>query len=193
MAPKSEYGSTPDVEKGESTEDKPQKCWCFHATRRTMRTILILIPLLGIWAAEIWWATSAIRTKAYYGDEASLVPLHAFICLYLFVALLVWIPLIWCIIGWAEPFPRYLQYMVLAVFVNLLILYHYDIEHMHGRIKEALCVRHSTTVATRQACDRFTIWFAHKLFLKIVFALQFNHQPTMDDIADDITGLVKSF
>jgi len=158
-----------------------------------MRTILILIPLLGIWAAEIWWATSAIRTKAYYGDEASLVPLHAFICLYLFVALLVWIPLIWCIIGWAEPFPRYLQYMVLAVFVNLLILYHYDIEHMHGRIKEALCVRHSTTVATRQACDRFTIWFAHKLFLKIVFAFQFNHQPTMDDIADDITGLVKSF
>ena len=192
MAPKSEYGSTPDVEKGESTEDKPQKCWCFHATRRTMRTILILIPLLGIWAAEIWWTTSAIRTKAYYGDEEILVPLHAFICLYLFVALLVWIPLIWCIIGWAEPFPRYLQYMVLAVFVNLLILYHYDIEHMYSWMKRD-CARRSTDAATRQACDRFTIWFAHKLFLKIVFALQFNHQPTMDDIADDITGLVKSF
>ena len=184
MAPKSEYGSTPDVEKGESTEDKPQKCWCFHATRRTMRTILILIPLLGIWSAEIWWTIAATRANAYnYGDFKShpAVPLHAYICLFLFVALLVWIPLIWCIIGWAEPFPRYLQYMVLAVFVNLLILYHYDIEHMYSWIKE-WCTRHSTNVAQRQACDRFTIWSAHKLFMQVVFTL---HTDT--NITDAIT------
>ena len=167
MATKSEYGSTPDVEKGESTEDKPQKCWCFHMTRRTMRTILILVPLLGIWAAEIWWTTSAIRTKAYYGDERLLVPFHAYMCFILFVALLIWIPLIWCIIGWAEPFPRYLQYMVLAVFVNLLILYHYDIEHMYSWIMRD-CARRSPKDATRHGCDGFTIWHAHVLFFKLI-------------------------
>ena len=171
MATKSEYGSTPDVEKGESTEDKPQKCWCFHVTRRTMRTVLILIPLLGTWAAEIWWTASEIRNEAYYGysDIALLVPLHAYICFNLFVALLLWIPLIWCIIGWAEPFPRYLQYMVLAVFVNLLILYHYDIEHMYSWAKRD-CARRATDVATRQACDDFTIWSAHALFFKHVLS-----------------------
>ena len=69
MAPKSEYGSTPDVEKGGSDEDKPQKWWCFHATRRVMRTILVLIPLLALTAFDVYASYESMTSHAFVDKD----------------------------------------------------------------------------------------------------------------------------
>ena len=102
MPPKSsEYGATPDTEKGESEEDTPRlMCWCFHATRRMLRTILIVVPLsfLGLMS----WGMS------------SLAPVFAGFTV-------VWIPCVWFAIGWTEKFPAKLQLFVAAVFVNYFL------------------------------------------------------------------------
>jgi hypothetical protein len=136
MAPKSEYGSTPDVEKGGSDEDKPQKWWCFHATRRVMRTILVLIPLLALTAFDVYAlvesTTSHTSHESFDKDYIGKMAKHAFISFWTFVALLIWIPTVWLLIGWAEPFPKYLQIWVLALLVYLPVMYHYEMECMNN-------------------------------------------------------------
>ncbi len=104
MPPKSsEYGATPDTEKGESEEDTPRlMCWCFHATRRMLRTILIVVPLtvLGL----LSWTMSIF------------VPFFA-------AFTVIWINCVWFAIGWTEKIPAGLQLFVAAVFVNYLLTY----------------------------------------------------------------------
>ena len=102
MPPKSsEYGATPDTEKGESDEDTPRlMCWCFHATRRMLRTILIVVPLtvLGL----LSW-------------------MLGFLAPYFAAFTVMWIPSVWFALGWTEKFPAELQVFVAAVFVNYLL------------------------------------------------------------------------
>ena len=138
MAPKSEYGSTPDVEKGGSDEDKPQKWLGFHATRRTIRTILVLIPLLALTAFDVYASYESMTSHAFL-DEDYMVNMatHATISFWIFVALLIWIPTVWLLIGWAEPFPKYLQLWVLALLVYLPIMYHFEIERMNSYFTSA--------------------------------------------------------
>ena len=138
MAQKSEYGSTPDMEKGGFDEDKPQKWWCFHATRRVMRTILVLIPLLALTAFDVYASyesmTSHVDVHEDIHDDHALVNMaeHAMISFWSFVALLIWIPTVWLLIGWAEPFPKYLQLWVVALLVYLPIMYHFEVERMNS-------------------------------------------------------------
>ena len=136
MAPKSEYGSTPDMEKGGSDEDKPQKWWCFHATRRGIRTILVLIPLLALTAFDVYLSyesmTSHNTHESFDNDYVVKMAVHAMISFWSLVALLIWIPTVWLLIGWAEPFPKYLQLWVVALLVYLPIMYHFEIERMNS-------------------------------------------------------------
>ena len=136
MAPKSEYGSTPDMEKGGFDEDKPQKWWCFHATRRGIRTILVLIPLLALTAFDVYASYESMtshNTRASFDEEHfDNMAEHAVISFRSFVALLIWIPTVWLLIGWAEPFPKYLQLWVVALLVYLPIMYHFEVERMNS-------------------------------------------------------------
>ena len=138
MAPKPEYGSTPDMEKGGSDEDKPQKWWCFHATRRGIRTILVLIPLLALTAFDVYASYESMTSHAHLDEDHMVkLALHAMISFWIFVALLIWIPTVWLLIGWAEPFPKYLQLWVLALLVYLPIMYHFEIERMNSYFTSA--------------------------------------------------------
>ena len=134
MPPKSsEYGATPDTEKGESDEDRPRlMCWCFNTTRRMLRTILLVVPFLVMVTVDLGASYDVCSRVGAFSDGDAVADslgrcfLIVLLCNTIgLVVYLVWIPLVSCILGWDEPFPRYFpngDQLVYALFVHVSVL-----------------------------------------------------------------------
>ena len=180
MPPKSsEYGATPDTEKGESDEDTPRlMCWCFHATRRMLRRILLLVPLCVV----LNWLYGLLILAAIGGAAPLSEDFLVFLAranIFFLPVYLVYITLVWFLLGWDEPFPRYLKYVVLVLFVNFFFVYFYDVEHLY-KVRLEDCMRlvpiaydYPSSPGSKayfsHGCEHWTRWSALQDFTKQYF------------------------
>jgi len=92
---------------------------------------------------------------------------------------LVYITLVWFLLGWDEPFPRYLKYVVLVLFVNFFFVYFYDVEHLY-KVRLEDCMRlvptaynypssRSSKAYFSHGCEHWTRWSALQDFTKQYF------------------------